>query len=361
MTRWECGRVMCVFMATLLSAPLAAGTVDPQKARASADGAMLWFDCKDIGMEGKGWSETKSFYDRLPMKAEKSVPEKDWHLSHQSAGMYVRFSTSCDAFSVRWTLTGSGLAMPHMPATGVSGIDLYAKDAKGAWQFAGNGRPNALTNTAAFRAPATRELLLYLPLYNGVASLEIGIPKDATISPIERKGKPVVWYGHSITQGGCASRPGMASLNITGRALNREIVNLGFSGSGKMEPELAALIAELDAELFVLDCMGNMSNDEIVARVEPFVKTLRAAHPNTPIVLVDECEVHNATPTVRGKLLRAAFEKLSAADKKLHFIDAANMLGTDGEGTVDGVHPNDLGMSRQADAFVKALAPILAK
>jgi lysophospholipase L1-like esterase len=341
--------------------PAAAATIDPEKAKPSADGKMLWYDCKDIGVEGKGWAETNSFYDRLPGKAEKAVPEKDWRLSHHSAGMYVQFSSNSETIQVRWTLSSADLAMPHMPATGVSGVDLYVRNKSGQWQFLGNGRPHGKSNSASFWSPNSHEFRLYLPLYNGIASIEIGIPKEQSIAALEKpanRPKPIVWYGHSITQGGCASRPGMASLNIAGRALNREIVNLGFSGSGKMEIELADLVAELDASVFVLDCMGNMSKDEVTARVEPFVKKLRAAHPDTPIVLVDEAQVRNEVPTQNGRLLRTEFEKLKA-DKNLHFLSADRMLGEDGEGTVDGVHPNDLGMQRQADAFVKSIAAVL--
>ena len=170
-------------------------------------------------------------------------------------------------------------ALPHMPATGVSGVDLYAKDKGGRWEFVGNGRPAAATNTASFAVPPGEQYLLYLPLYNGVKSVEIGIPKGrkiAAASPRQHR-KPIVIYGTSITQGGCASRPGMAWTSIVGRRLDTPVINLGFSGSGKMEPAMADLLAELDPSVYVLDCIWNMSPEQVSERVVPFVEKLRSA------------------------------------------------------------------------------------
>ena len=137
-----------------------------------------------------------------------------------------------------------------------------------------------------------REYLLYLPLYNGVSSVEIGLPKCSALAkaPPRPEGyeRPIVVYGTSITQGGCDSRPGMVHTAILGRRLDRPVVNLGFSGNGKMEPELAALLAELDPAAYVIDCLPNMTAEEVGARVEPFVRALRAARPGTPIVLAED-------------------------------------------------------------------------
>ena len=109
--------------------------------------------------------------------------------------------------------------MPHMPATGVSGVDFYAKTKGGRWEFVGNGRPAAGTNTASFAVPPGEQYLLYLPLYNGVKAVEIGIPQDRKISACAASShrKPILIYGTSITHGGCASRPGMAWTSIVGR------------------------------------------------------------------------------------------------------------------------------------------------
>src|SRR5262249_28093654 len=179
-----------------------------------------------------------------------------------------RFRSDATEVHARWTLTGKNLAMNHMPATGVSGLDLYAKSPQGKWQWLGVGRPTAQTNTGVLAkglpASGTRELLLYLPLYNGVSSVEIGLPKAAKLSKaaLPAYRKPIVFYGTSITQGGCASRPGMVHTAILGRRLDWPVINLGFSGNGKMEVELAHLLAEIDAGAYVLDCLPNLGADD---------------------------------------------------------------------------------------------------
>ena len=364
--------VLSLARLTILAAALAATSVaravqiDAGKAKASADGKTLWYDCKDLVVEGKGWNDAESFYDRLPARARGKAPASVWALSHHSAGLCVRFSTDAPLILIRWTLLSANLAMSHMPATGVSGVDLYAKDRDGRWRFVGVGRPESVSNTAAFTPPSGQPCLLYLPLYNGVKSLAIGIPRGRTISQPDsstssKPRKPIVVYGTSIAQGGCASRPGMAFTAIIGRKLDAPVINLGFSGSGKMEPVMADLLAELDPSVYVLDCLSNMTGEEVSERVEPFVKKLRAFHPVTPILLVENSSFQNVVPTHHGRILRATYAKLAGQGvKNLHFLSSQGMLGEDHEGTVDCWHPNDLGMMRMADALTKAISPLLA-
>jgi lysophospholipase L1-like esterase len=146
---------------------------------------------------------------------------------------------------------------------------------------------------------------------------------------------------------------------MVGRRLNREIINLGFSGSGVMDAQMATALADLDPAVFILDCMANMLAADVPIRVQPFIRTIRATHPATPILLVEEYHVGNLQ-TMRGMLLRKEFDALKAeGDHNLFWMPGAGVLGNDGDGTVDGVHPNDLGMWHQANAFVKSLTPIL--
>ncbi len=334
--------------------------------------AMTWRNARELTVEGRAWDDTEAFYDRLPARAKGRVTDSVWTLSRQSAGMAVRFTTDAPNIAARWTLTSAGLAMEHMPATGMSGLDLYVKDA-GTWRWIGAGRPRKQENEAVLASgiPAgTREYILYLPLYNGVKSVEIGVPQDATLSPAPARpmSDAIVLYGTSIMQGGCASRPGMAHAAIIGRMLDRPTVNLGFSGSGKMEPAMADLLAELDPAIYVLDCLPNMTTDMVRERVEPFVRTLRAKHPRTPIVLVENIVPQAAyvlpgprtLRTEKNAALRAAYEHLVAEGVTgLTYAPGDRLLGTDGEGTVDGVHPTDLGFQRFAEAMTPGLRKIL--
>lgn len=354
---------------------LAGDAIDPARATSRDGSPLLWYDLQLLDIEGKGWTETKSFYDRLPKKAETLVRSPVWSLSHHSAGLCARFFTDAKEIHASWQLTSKNLAMPHMPATGVSGLDLYVKTNDGQWRWLAVGRPTAQNNTTRLVTgipPGRREFMLYLPLYNGVRSVEIGIPKGAELSKADSRGpgreKPIVFYGTSITQGGCASRTGMVHTAILGRRLNCPIINLGFSGNGRMELEVAKLMAELDAAVFVIDCLPNITAPQVTERTEPLVRALRKGRPETPILLVEDRSYTDSflitSKRKRNldsrKALKKVYETLTAAGvRKLYYLAGENLLGSDGEGTVDSSHPTDLGFVRQADAFEKVLRPIL--
>jgi len=345
--------------------------LDPKIALAEKD--VLWYDVKNLDLEGKAWNDTKAHYDRLPAKAEGVVRDAVWNLSRQSAGLCVRFTTDANAIQARWKLTSPKLAMPHMAATGVSGLDLYVKTDKG-WRWLGVGQPKDQTNTATLATGipmGTREYLVYLPLYNGASSVEIGVAKDKFLAKGPAYGKdrkPIVFYGTSITQGGCASRTGMVHTAILGRRLGYPVINLGFSGNGKMEPEVVKLIAEIDASVYVIDCLPNMTAKEVAANTEPLVRTLQKAKPATAILLVEDRNYSNAyllpNPKQRNTssqaTLKTAYNQLLKDNVKgVYYLHGADLLGEDDEGTVDSSHPTDLGFMRHADAFEKALRPIL--
>ena len=216
-----------------------------------------------------------------------------------------------------------------------------------------------------------REYMLYLPLYNGVTSLEIGVPKGTALrggSPRPAGRQPIVFYGTSITQGASASRPGMAHPAILGRVFDRPVINLGFSGNGRMELDVTGFVAELDPAVFVLDCLPNMTAKDVEERAEPCIRLLRSKHPSTPILLVEDRNYPDGflIPSRRERnesnhaALRAVYEKLQhAKTPNLHYLKADHLLGDDGEGTTDGSHPSDLGFVRQAQAFEQALRKIL--
>ena len=335
-----------------------------------------WTDIRDLGVEGRGWTNTKVFYDRLPAKAEGVVRKPVWDLSRSSAGMCVRFVTDATNIRARWALTESWLYAANMTAIGKSGLDLYVKTDTG-WHWLGVGAPDKQTNDVLIAKdliPGKREYLLYLPLYNGIKICELGVPTNSVLEKApaswgDGERKPIVFYGTSILQGASASRPGMVHSAILQRKFNWPVINLGFSGNGKMEPEMADLLAELDPAIYVIDCLPNMVAAEIKERAGPLVKKLCAAHPGVPIVLVEDRTLQGAFLT-QGQMewyhlkdraeLKAAFDRLQKDGvKNLFYIPGEHLLGDDGEGSTDGSHPNDLGFMRQAEIFSHTLEPLL--
>ncbi len=355
----------------LLSSLLVSG-----RSPGAAPDEMLWRNALGLRVEGKGWADTEGPFDRFPARAKTTVRPAVWDLSRHSAGLSIGFVSDAPSISARWTLTSDRIAMNHMPATGVSGVDLYVRR-DGRWHFLAVGRPAERARTNEFRLvqglePKEAEYRLYLPLYNGVESVDIGVPAGSSIRPSDEPGrgvKPVVIYGTSITQGGCASRPGMAYPSILGRKLGLPIINLGFSGNGKGEPEVARLLAELDPAAFVLDSLPNMTPEQVGERLPGFIDILRDRHPLTPIVLVENVHYTDvAFVAAREQKVRESNdllskihrERIAGGDRRIFLVPAGDLIGTDGEGTVDGVHPTDLGFVRMADVIEPYLRKALS-
>jgi len=346
--------------------------LDPNFAGTELRDGLVWRDIRALGVEGRAFEDTADYYDRLPAKAEKTVRDGVWQLQAHSAGMYVRFVTDAPEIGVRWKLRFPELALSHMPATGVSGVDLYRLE-NDHYRWAAIGIPAEFPeNAATLRAATTDEeqsFILYLPLYNGVESVQIGVPEDKSLTPSPDwpggPHKPICFYGTSITQGGCAARPGLSYTAIVERALMRPALNFGFSGNAQAEPELAELLSELDPAIYVLDPLPNIP-DRVTERMETFVRILRRAHPDTPILLVEHIlprhrsahEIADPEDGSNGKnvalhLARANLERDGIGN--LHLLECDDLLGDDFEGTVDGVHPTDAGFLRMAKAFTDKL------
>ncbi len=320
-----------------------------------------WYDTAQWEVEGKGWPDTVTHYARIPERAKGVIPDSVWNLSLQSSGLLVRFKTDADTIRARHKVTGN-LTMPHMTTVGSSGLDLYAKDEKGQWRWAGFSKPDAQEYDQALLSGASkamREYAMYLPLYNRTESLVIGVPEGShfeALPPLAKK--PILYYGTSIAHGCSASRPGMAVPAILGRRLDYTVINFAFSGSGRMEEEMADLIGEIDAEVFVLDCLPNMTLDHVNDRTEIFVRKLRELHPDTPIIFVEDRTLSNAwllpwwqeNHAKKRASYRKTYDKLVAEGMTgLSYVEGEHLLGDDGDGTVDGSHPTDLGMVRMAD------------
>jgi hypothetical protein len=273
-----------------------------------------------------------------------------------------------------YTLRRERLAGANMTAIGASGIDLYARDDAGKWRWVGVTRPDKKTvrqQIITGLKPGFREYAAYLPLYNGVENLSLGVPPDAKFEPLPpRAEKPIVFYGTSITHGASASRPGMVHTAILGRRFDRPVINLGFSGNGRMDAAVGELLVKIDAAVYVIDCLPNMNAAAVREKCIPLVKQLRAAHPATPIVLVEDRRNTNSWilpardqhHTDNHAALRECFAALQKEGVAgLHYIRGDDLLGHDAEGTTDGSHPSDLGFVRQADVFEPVLRAALQR
>ncbi|WP_138991329.1 SGNH/GDSL hydrolase family protein [Larkinella sp. C7] len=331
-------------------------------------------------IEGQAWrgKDIQSPYDRLPAEAEKSVRKAVWDLSRNAAGLMIRFRASTDRITVRYIVKGKQ-SMPHMPATGVSGVDLYAGNSDGDWLWC-NGKyafgdtiqyqfANLEPNDAYHQKG--REYRLYLPLYNSVQWLEIGVPKGVTLTPLPvRVDKPIVVYGTSIAQGGCASRAGMAWTSILGRKMDRPLINLAFSGNGRLEKEVVDRVAQIEAKIYILDCLPNLvasKLEDVYTLIVDAVKNLRSKQPTTPILLVEHAGYTDGgvSPLRRkyytdvNEVMRRAFTQLKGEGFGQLYLLTKSQINLDSDAMVDGTHPSDLGMQQYAEAYERSLRSIL--
>ncbi len=327
---------------------------------------MKWVDVRELGLAGTGWRDSAHPYDRLPARAEGVVTEAVWHLSRQTAGMWVDFRSDAGTIHARCMLRQPPPPEHHY----LKYLDLYARDPSGHWRWAGVSRygfiPSGETPLVENLPAAPREWRLYLPLTYKIERLELGVPDGVTVAPVKPDPrKPIVIYGTSIVHGcGHLSRPGMVWPSIVGRRLDWPVINLGFSGSAKMEPELAPFIAELDPAVFVIDALPNMSRELVEKNAESFLRILLAARPKTPLLLIeDRTHAHawmlpDYLPAQLAKqaAFRAIADRLRAEGYSIDYLPGQDLIGADSEATTDGSHPSDLGAMRYAEA----VAPVLA-
>lgn len=349
---------------------VAASRWDPRMAETSAvvdEGGIKWIDGKALPIEGRCFDDVDHYYDRLPSNLTTNVNGGVRAQKHHTSGMMFRFVTDSRTLHLKWKPYHPALSQDNMPATGASGIDVYRRDPDGRWRYRRTGRIFNAEKGGLLKLPWTpgSECLVNLPLYNGVREFALGIDRTAKVTapPPRRSGvsKPVVFYGTSITQGGCASRPGMSYPNVVGRLLDVPIAGLGFSGSGWMELEMSDVLGRIDASCYVIDCVWNMNGRQIRENVVPFVTNLRKRRPDTPIVIAAPCDVFcgtdpvNSTPA-REREMRAEYERLvKDGVKGLFWLPGKEQLGDDYEGVVDGVHLNDWGMMHVAHGMAKAV------
>lgn len=333
---------------------------------------VVYTDASEFPLFGKVSDETDARYERLPSSLKGVSRDPVWYLGRHSAGLYIRFSSNSTSIHAKWESTFNN-TMTHMTDTGTKGLDLYTL-VDGQWRHMCSAQPqgkNSERRIIGNMDPVEREYMLYLSLYDGVKSLEIGVDEGAFIGQpkvdLPSSEKPVVMYGTSLLQGGCANRPGMAFTNIIARQLNREVINLGFSGNALLDMEIAHLMASVeDPGLFVLDYAPNAYDYLIDEKGEAFFRVIRDAHPDVPVIFIEDVifpysifDNHVLTEvTKKNEAQKNLFTKLKkAGEKKIYYISAKGMLGEDGEATVDGTHFTDLGAMR----YVDHVLPVIKK
>lgn len=334
---------------------------------------LVYHDARELPLYGTVVEDSINPWKRLPAELKDSLRPDLYDLGSNTAGMYLRFSSNTTAISVKWNSLKK-FSMNHMTPTGIRGLDLYVMQGDSSWTFMNSVRPRVHDKTTTYSvidglSQQEREYMLYLPLYEGVDSLYIGVDSAAWIGAnkvdLPRREKPIVMYGTSILQGGCATRAGMAHTNILGRMMNREIINLGFSGNAKLDVGIARLMAAIDdVGLYVIDCMPNNTTKRFKNNIDAFYNTLREARPDVPILFIEspyfpisrfKADVMDALKE-KNEALRAFYEaRVAAGDKYLYYMKGEDVLGEDVEGTVDNYHFTDGAFLR----FAEKLLPLL--
>ncbi|MFV0390043.1 MAG: SGNH/GDSL hydrolase family protein [Pyrinomonadaceae bacterium] len=337
---------------------------------------LTWYNAVDLGIDGRGWEDPKAPFDRLPDKAKGKVSKDVWSRALNSAGLNVSFATDSEMIVVRWKLRHPSIYGATLSPLSVGGLDLYLRENnKWYWAAAKSPKPPSVQpeSIETFLRGLPKELLefrMYLPSYNGLEKLEIGVIKDSKFGKAVENTteKPLVFYGGSLIQGSASSRPGMTLVSQLNRRLNRETINLGFSGTCKMESEFGDLLAELDPAMYVIDCLPSMTAAEIKERTEKFVKKIRKANPETPIVFLGTPNYSQSlwNPSVqksiasKNRIIAAQFAQLQKDGyKRIYYLKGENLFPSDGESTVDGVLPTDYGFKVFADALEPLLRRIL--
>lgn len=308
---------------------------------------------------------------RLPESVAKTVSEGVRRLAKATSGGRVRFATTSRSVAIAASMNTIS-RLPHMPLSGSSGFDIFVEDPdtrlyRQARAFI---PPYNMTNGYVSRFDFADEKLRYItinfPLYNSVKDLKIGLMPDAEL----REGlgykneKPIVYYGSSITQGGCASRPGNAYQSIVSRRLEMDFINLGFSGNGRGEDTIVDYMRGLDMCAFVCDYDHNAGYEQLIATHKKMYERIREVHPDIPYIIMSKVDVDHALGSATYSSAMARREVIfdtyrfarAQGDKNVYFIDGESVFrGYEDLATVETVHPNDIGFALMANAVTEVL------
>lgn len=339
------------------------------------DSALRWIQLSNEQVEVNGlpwYRENGGDLFRLPSRLKDTYRKPVWDLAQSPSGGRIRFRTNSTVLAIRLEYPEPP-DMRNMHAFGQTGLDLYADGVYRGTAIADRDAKPGKTQEHTYykdQPRIDREITLYLPLYMPAKVIGIGLDTEARVErakPFVVK-MPIVFYGTSITQGGCASRSGMSYQAILGRMLNTDFVNLGFSGNGLGEPELARAVAEVDASCFVLDFAQNNPTIESLAQsYGPFLQTIRSKHAETPILVITP--IYSAREAwsrdarlegMRELIRKVAAERIAAGDRQLEIVEGTDLIGPlRGDGLVDGTHPNDLGFQWMAEGLARRLSKLL--
>ncbi len=326
-----------------------------------------WNEITSNDIEGQGWKDTEYPFDRLPLHAKELVSEALWRMKVSTNGMNVTFTTNSTSISVRWQLGDEQLGENNFNVCAFSGVDLYSKNPDtGKWQWAGFPWHNQIVDQnpcVTLRedlSPVEREWRLYFPHRNKLERLEIGVDETADFTLIPpRSDKPFVYYGSSIIHGAYAGRAGTGVANLLARRFDLPLINLGFSGAARMEAGVAALLTELDPEFYIIDPLPNMEADEVKENTEKFIEILCGKRSNTDVFMISDVPISHfwlypemqEQFELKNRLYYEIIQKMQARFSNLHYICGREFFGSDNEGTIDGIHPNDCGFMRMTDAL----------
>ena len=344
----------------------------------SATAETKWIEATELGILG---NHSPKSYQRFPEyfypKLQKENLMNVYWLSYNSAGMHIDFATNATELSIKYELYSTDF-MPHMPLTGSMGADTYIKY-KGKWHHFDTIYPSKTNVNNEKKVFVKKDAVtlkneefitfsINFPLYNSLKNFYIGVNSDAEVKPLDYGDKkPVIIYGTSITQGGCASRPGTCYSNILRRNIDRDVYNLGFSGSGLLEHTLADYLCTTDPEIMIIDSFANMfglSFDEFKERINYFYSGFRKVHPKTPIIFMEHPKYSNYWAILDGEpeqnlWIEEMQKKWSKTDKNVYVIKSKDLYGDDDEATVDNVHATDLGFYRMSKPVIKTVKKLL--
>lgn len=325
---------------------------------------IIFYDVKENPFDVYGLYDYKSAgkFKRLPEEIAKATSEGVFALNYNTAGGRVRFKTNSKYVAIKAVMS-SVENMPHMPLTGSSGFDLYINNNGKSLYYKTFAPPadmkDGYESIHYFESNEERDLTINFPLYNVVDELYIGMQNSAKITGGDkyRIEKPVLYYGSSITQGGCASRPGNCYQSIISRNLDCDFINLGFSGNAKGEDVIVDYMSGLDVSVFVCDYDHNAPTVEhLNATHEKLYKKIRAKNEKLPIILISKPDFYNGLQSSilrRNVIHNTYINAINSGDKNVYYIDGEWLFKDEGRDscTVDGCHPNDLGFYRMAQAI----------